>query len=181
MQRYIIPCFGICPIFAASKMAVLPHSIVVRQARAEDLEAVYGLIHELAVYEKEPGEPSNPFDVFFAQGTGSDPWYRVLVAEHQNEIIGMALYFRAYSTWKGAMYYMDDIVVKEAYRQHGIGSQLMNKLVDEAMAEGINLIKWQVLDWNEPAIRFYKKYNVQMDGGEWLNCRLFKEDFKQKI
>jgi ribosomal protein S18 acetylase RimI-like enzyme len=79
------------------------------------------------------------------------------------------------------MSYMDDIVVKEAYRQHGIGSQLMNKLVDEAMAEGINLIKWQVLDWNEPAIRFYKKYNVQMDGGEWLNCRLFKEDFKQKI
>lgn len=160
-------------------MAATTPDISIRFASPEELQAVYGLVHELAVYEREPNEPSISLETFVRQGTQAEPWYKTLVAVAGAEVVGMLLYFRAFSTWKGAMYYMDDIVVEESWRRHGIGAKLMERLLQEALDNEVNLIKWQVLDWNEPAIQFYKKYNIQMDGGEWLNCRLFREDFKR--
>ena len=159
-------------------MAIHPSPVTVRKGNADDLEAVYGLIKELAVFEKEPDEPSNPFEVFYRQGTGEIPWYHVLVAETSGEVIGMALYYNAYSTWKGAMYYLDDLVVKEQYRRSGIGSMLLKKFLEEAEKNEVNMVKWQVLDWNEAAIKFYQKYNTEIGTGEWLNCRILKENFK---
>jgi len=162
-------------------MTVLPEKIIIRKGGPDDLEAVYALIKELAEFEKEPEEPSNPFDVFYEQGTGKYPWYMTLVAEYNGQVIAMALYYNAYSTWKGAMFYLDDIVVNEKFRRYGVGSLLLNQLLQEAKTANVNMVKWQVLDWNQPAIRFYEKYKAEIGTGEWLNCRIQKDGFNINI
>ena len=103
--------------------------------------------------------------------------YQAFVADAGNEIIGMALIYPIYSTWKGLSYYLEDIIVKESYRRQGIGTQLFEQVLKYAAEKNAGRLGWQVLDWNEPAITFYKKYNASLDP-EWLTGKLSKEQIE---
>src|SRR5688572_18206140 len=149
-------------------------NITIRKAEASDLVQVYELIKELAVFENAPGEPSNSLKKFIAEATCKEPRFHVILAETGNEIIGIALYYYGYSSWKGSMIYLDDLVIREKYRKLGIGTKLMNELIAIAKEEKINQVRWHVLDWNENAISFYKKYPVTFDPA-WITVKIEKE------
>jgi ribosomal protein S18 acetylase RimI-like enzyme len=151
--------------------------IVIRKAKEEDCEALLELIKELAIFEKAPQEVTVTLAHFKASGFSEKPVWWALVAcvidpETQAEkIIGMALYYIRYSTWKGQRMYLEDIIVTEAWRSKGIGRMLMSQLIFEAKLKNLPAIMWQVLDWNTEAIKFYKRYNATFDQ-EWLNVTL---------
>ncbi|MBC8475074.1 MAG: GNAT family N-acetyltransferase, partial [Bacteroidetes bacterium] len=100
-----------------------------------------------------------------------------LVAEVENIVVGFALYYTGYSTWKGRTLYLEDFLVSENHRGRGIGKLLFDAVVLEAKKRDVKRMDWQIIDWNEPAINFYKKYNATLDG-EWINGRLFEEDIR---
>jgi ribosomal protein S18 acetylase RimI-like enzyme len=108
---------------------------------------------------------------FLDAGFNEQPTWGAFVAEHENKIVGMALYYIRYSTWKGRRLYLEDLIVKEAYRGKGIGKILLNRTIEHAKAKKYSGMMWQVLDWNEPAIRFYEKYQADFDAG-WINVNL---------
>jgi GNAT superfamily N-acetyltransferase len=147
---------------------------IVRFAKEEDIPFVHALIKELAEYEKAPQEVTNTVDDMLRDGFGPNPVFRCLVAETDGKVIGMAIYFVKYSTWKGKGIYLDDIVVTESMRRMGIGKLLFDAIVKDAKLIGAKQLHWQVLDWNTPAIEFYKKYNADLDG-EWINCKLTEQ------
>jgi L-amino acid N-acyltransferase YncA len=146
--------------------------ITIRRAKEEDCPRLLELIEELAVYERAPDDVTVTIQHFRESGFGKNPVWWTFVAESNGVIQGFALYYIRYSTWKGQAMYLEDIIVTNAMRGKGIGKLLFDRLIDEAREKGWNRIIWQVLDWNEPAINFYKKYNAQFDG-EWLNCQLW--------
>ena len=129
------------------------------------------LIQELATYEKAPDEVTVKLDHFEESGFGANPVWWAFVAEANGIVVGMALYYVRYSTWKGQRMYLEDILVTEDMRGQKIGSLLFDALIEEAKEKGFNGMNWQVLDWNEPAINFYKKYNANFDP-EWVNCSI---------
>lgn len=149
--------------------------ITVRKAEPKDFEVIYSLIHELAVFEQAPDEPSNPLKRFIEEGTCKNPRFHIIVAEQNNDIAGMALYYFGYSSWKGSMLYLDDLIVRENYRRQGIGKLLMDELIKIAKEEKINQLRWHVLDWNESAINFYKNYPVSFDK-TWITVKIEKYD-----
>ncbi len=146
-------------------------SINIRRAAKEDCARLLELVNELALYEKAPQEVTVTLDHFIESGFGNNPVWQGFVAEEGNVINGFALYYVRYSTWKGQRMYLEDILVTEQCRGMGIGKLLFDRLIEEAKEKKFNGIVWQVLDWNEPAINFYKKYNAKFDG-EWLNCSI---------
>lgn len=150
------------------------HLFHIRFATKQDLPAVYQLIKELALFENAPQEPSNSLKDFVADGSGEEPRYRVIIAEKEKEILGIALYYLGYSTWKGNMMYLDDLVVKEDYRRSGIGQLLFKALIAAAKEHGVNQLRWHVLNWNESALDFYKKFEASIDN-EWITCKIEKE------
>lgn len=131
------------------------------------------LIRELALYEKAPQEVTVSFDHFVESGFGSNPvWWAYVAEQEDRTIVGFALYYIRYSTWKGQRMYLEDIIVTQSMRGKGIGKQLFDTLLDVCKEKQFKGMVWQVLDWNEPAINFYKKYpNVQFDQ-EWINCSI---------
>jgi ribosomal protein S18 acetylase RimI-like enzyme len=140
--------------------------IKIREATEDDFPAILSLIKELAEYERAPGKVTNSVE----QMKEEKELFRCFVAETgEGEIVGMALYFMAYFTWVGKSLYLEDIYVKEPYRQHRIGSALLRMVFEVARAERCRRVRWQVLDWNEPAIAFYRKCGAELDG-EWINC-----------
>jgi GNAT superfamily N-acetyltransferase len=144
----------------------------IRRAVREDCPAMLELIRELALYEKAPQEVTVEPQHFEESGFGPNPVWWALVAEDEaGLVVGFALYYIRYSTWKGQVMYLEDILVTEKMRGKGIGSMLVDRLIVEARERGIRRIVWQVLEWNEPAINFYKKYNAQFDP-EWVNVIL---------
>jgi GNAT superfamily N-acetyltransferase len=145
--------------------------ILIRKAVRKDCVRMMELIQELATYEKAPDEVTVALSHFEESGFGANPVWWAFVAEAQGVVIGMALYYVRYSTWKGQRMYLEDILVTEDMRGQKIGSQLMDALIVEAKEKGFNGMHWQVLDWNEPAINFYKKYNANFDP-EWVNCSI---------
>jgi ribosomal protein S18 acetylase RimI-like enzyme len=126
------------------------------------------LVHELAVYERAPQEVTVSHEHFEESGFGSNPVWWAFVAEEDGVIQGFALYYIRYSTWKGQKMYLEDIIVTEEARGKGLGSRLMDALIAEAKDRQFQGITWQVLEWNEPALNFYRKYNVRFDP-EWVN------------
>jgi len=156
----------------------------IRRATPEDCPAMLKLIRELAIYEKAPDEVTVDPKHFEDSGFGLNPVWWAFVAEVQtydsqpttlnskpstlNSLVAFALYYIRYSTWKGQVMYLEDLLVTESMRGNGIGKMLLDRLIDEAEAKGFKKVVWQVLDWNEPAINFYKKYNASFDGA-WMN------------
>jgi len=146
--------------------------IKIRRAVKEDCRPMMNLIHELAVYEKAPDEVTVKFDHFVESGFGKNPVWHAFVAEVNQVVVGFALYYIRYSTWKGQRMYLEDILVNEPFRGKGIGKLLFDQLIKEAKEKKLNGIVWQVLEWNEPAINFYKKYEGVSFDNEWVNCSL---------
>ncbi|MGL6067948.1 MAG: GNAT family N-acetyltransferase [Sediminibacterium sp.] len=129
------------------------------------------LVHELAVYEKAPDEVTVTLEHFEESGFGPNPVWWAFVAEIEGKVEAFALYYIRYSTWKGQRMYLEDILVTEKLRGRHIGKQLFDRLIEEAKERKLKGIVWQVLEWNEPAINFYKKYDATFDP-EWVNCGL---------
>lgn len=142
---------------------------LIRWAVREDCRRILELVKELAVYERAPDEVTVTLEHFEESGFGEKPVWWAFVAEVDGQVEGFALYYIRFSTWKGQRMYLEDFLVTEKLRGHGIGKQLFDQLVVEAKEKKFNGIVWQVLEWNEPAINFYKKYNAAFDA-EWVNC-----------
>jgi len=145
--------------------------IIIRKGGKEDLPAVLGLIRELALFEKAPEQVTNTVKDMENDCFGKNPAFDFYVAELNNEVVGMAVYFIKYSTWKGKGLYLDDLYVTEKHRGKGIGKKLFDQIIAEAKNQNAKQLHWQVLDWNTPAIEFYKKYNASIDA-EWLDCKI---------
>ena len=144
--------------------------ITIRKIERKDCHRLMELIHELAVYEKAPHEMTVTLNHFTESGFGKSPVWWGFVAEVDNIVQGFALYYIRYSTWKGQRMYLEDFLVTNEMRGKGLGKLLFDSLLQEARDKNLNGIAWQVLDWNKPAINFYKKYaDVQFENG-WLNC-----------
>jgi len=150
--------------------------VIIRRAEKKDCARLLALVHELAVYEKAPDEVTVSLQHFEESGFGKQPVWWAFVAASPNPsegggdiIYGFALYYIRYSTWKGQRMYLEDLLVTEKMRCKGIGTLLFDRLLEEAKEKNFQGIVWQVLEWNEPAIKFYKKYKTQFDG-EWVNC-----------
>ena len=145
--------------------------ILIRRAKKSDCVRLLELIQELAVYEKAPDEVTVTLAHFEESGFGTNPVWWAFVAEVNGVVVGLALYYIRYSTWKGQRMYLEDILVTEEMRGKKIGSMLFDQLIQEAKEKKLKGMNWQVLDWNEPAINFYKKYNASFDP-EWVNCSI---------
>lgn len=146
----------------------------IRKGTKADLPQTLELIRELALYEKAPEQVDNSVERMEIDGFGTKPVFDFFVAEEGQDIKGIAIYYFRYSTWKGKSIYLEDLVVRESERGSGIGKKLLDAVVMEARATDSRQVTWQVLDWNEPAINFYKKLGAELDG-EWINCRLNHE------
>lgn len=146
-------------------------NVIIREGKPNDIPQVLALVKELAAYERAPQEVTNTAEDMLRDGFGPNPAFGFFVAEIEGVVIGIALHYIRYSTWKGRMLYLEDIVVKENLRGNGIGKLLFEKCLQLASREKYAGMVWQVLDWNEPALNFYKKYAAHMDG-EWVNGKL---------
>jgi len=145
--------------------------IVIRKMTEEDIHGIHSLVRELAEYERGlPRVTTHPesYREDFAKGA-----FDAFVAEVGGEIVGMALYCGMFSTWRGRMLYLEDFIVRESMRGSGIGKLLFEAFLEEAKLQDVALVKWQVLDWNEPGINFYKKYPGVVFDGEWVDCKIF--------
>ena len=143
----------------------------IRAGVKEDLPFVFELVKELAAFERAPHEVINTVRQMEIDGFGKNPIYGFFVAELENRIIGLSLFYWRYSTWKGKRLFLEDIIVTEKERGRGAGKLLFDRTMQHALDEQCSGMMWQVLDWNKPAITFYKKYGSRLDG-EWINCSL---------
>ena len=151
--------------------------IRIRKGRKEALGAVLRLVNELADFEKAPDAVTNTIADMEIDGFGSSPVFEFYVAEVNAEIAGIALYYVKYSTWKGKGLYLDDLIVTEKLRGKGIGRKLLNAFMVEAKKAGAKQVHWQVLDWNTPAIEFYKKVGASIEP-EWYDCKMSEEQIQ---
>ncbi|MCF8464933.1 MAG: GNAT family N-acetyltransferase [Flavobacteriales bacterium] len=157
-------------------------TFLIRKGAQEDVPALLDLIKELALYEMAPQEVTISLDELLEDGFGQNPIYGLFVAEQKGEIVGIALYYEKYSTWQGRCIFLEDIIVTESKRGMGIGHALFQAVIGVAKAQNAARMEWQVLDWNQPAINFYKKYNAGLDS-EWINGKLTRkqiQEFNQK-
>ncbi len=145
--------------------------VTIRWANKNDIPAMMSLIKELALFEKAPNEVINTEERMLHEGFGENPLFKAFVAEHNHSVIGLSIFYYRYSTWKGKCLYLEDLIVTEARRGEGIGKQLFEKTKEFALKDGCTKMNWQVLDWNTPAIEFYKKYGSVFED-EWLNTSI---------
>lgn len=146
----------------------------VRRGAASDVPAVHDLIVELAIYERAEDQVTNTAAELLADGFGPNAIYELFVAEVAGELVGMALWYVKYSTWKGKCGFLEDLVVKASHRGKGIGRALFEAVAAECALRDFGRMEWQVLDWNEPAIGFYRTLGAALDP-EWLNGKLTRE------
>ncbi len=154
------------------KENAIDQKIAVREATKDDIPLMMDLIRELARYEKAPDEVTVTEDIFMEAGFGPNPVCWSFIAEADGNIVGFALYHIRYSTWKGPMMYLEDIIITAEWRGLGIGKLLFDQLIIAAKAKGLKGMCWQVLDWNEVAIHFYKRYKGVKFDDSWTNCVL---------
>ena len=152
-------------------------NITIRKGTRVDIPHALRLIKELAAYEKALDQVLVDEAQMEQDGFGKTPIFEFMVAELEQEIIGLAIYYYRYSTWKGRSLYLEDLVVTEAQRGKGVGGELFLATVKVALERDAQLLTWQVLDWNEPAIKFYKKLDADFDP-EWINCKLTRKQME---
>ncbi|WP_333808973.1 GNAT family N-acetyltransferase [Flavobacterium sp.] len=140
--------------------------MIIRKATKNDMPSVLELIQELATFEKEPDAVVVTVEDLVRDGFSENPLFQCFVAEVNNEIIGMALYYYRYSTWKGKTIHLEDLIVKESKRGTGAGFALYKEIIKQGKAENVRRIEWNVLDWNTPAIDFYEKSGAKVLG-DW--------------
>ena len=146
-------------------------SIIIRDGVREDVPTMFELIKELALYEKAPEQVTNTIEQMYLDGFGENPIFGSIVSEVDGQIVGMALYYYRYSTWKGKRLYLEDLIVSEIKRGQGLGEKLLEATIEKARQSNCTGLMWQVLDWNEPAINFYKKFGARFES-EWLNVHI---------
>jgi GNAT superfamily N-acetyltransferase len=146
-------------------------NLLVRKGEKQDIPQVLNLVKELAVYERAPYEVAVSIEEMERDGFCDNPAYKFFVAEIENKIVGISLYYIKYSTWKGKCIFLEDIIVTQQFRKLGIGKKLFDEVVKVAKDMKVRRLEWQVLEWNEPAIEFYKKVKSHFDS-EWINCKL---------
>lgn len=141
----------------------------IRLAQPKDCKAIFDLVFELAVFEKGADKVVNSPEQLLADGFGERPLFICLVAEQDDKVIGISLCYIRYSTWIGKCLYLEDLLVTEHERKKGFGKMLLDATIEYGRSNGFKRINWQVLDWNEPAIEFYKRSGAEIDS-EWLNA-----------
>ncbi len=155
-------------------------NITIRKATISDMPSVFNLVKELADYERSGAEVATSAEQY--QKDFEANYFDAIVAEDSdnvNKIVGMALYYFPYSTWKGRYIWLEDFVVEESYRGKGVGKLLFDEMI-AITKQHKTLLKWQVLDWNEQAIKFYKKYNSSFEH-QWITCRLSKDEIQSVL
>jgi len=155
-------------------------NITIRKGTKNDIPQALNLVRELAAYEKAPLEVAVTVEEMERDGFGENPVFGFFVAEVNSTIVGISLYYTKYSTWKGKCIFLEDIIVTEAYRKYGIGKKLFDEVVKIAKEMKARRMEWQVLEWNEPAIKFYEKLNSNFDK-EWVNCKLTEEQIQNYL
>jgi GNAT superfamily N-acetyltransferase len=153
-------------------------SVIIRKGLPEDIANALHLVKELAAFELAPNEVEVTIEEMIHWGFGADKLFDFFVAEKNNTIIGIALYYYKYSTWKGKCLFLEDIIVTENERGQGIGKLLFNEVIKVAKEKKVRRMEWQVLDWNKAAIDFYKTYDSTLDS-EWINCKLTNHDLEK--
>ncbi|KAF2509871.1 GNAT family N-acetyltransferase [Flavobacterium foetidum] len=134
----------------------------IRKGNPEDMKSVLGLIQELAIFEKEPEAVVITEEDLIRDGFGEKPLFHVFVAEVEEEIVGIALYYYRYSTWKGKTIHLEDLIVKEKMRGTGLGSALYAEIMKQGKRDGVRRVEWNVLAWNTPAVNFYKNSGAKI-------------------
>jgi len=134
----------------------------IRKGNPEDMKSVLELIQELAIFEKEPDAVLITVDDLVRDGFGEKPLFHVFVAEVENEIVGIALYYYRYSTWKGKTIHLEDLIVKEKMRGTGLGSALYSEIMKQGKKDNVRRVEWNVLDWNTPAVKFYENSGAKI-------------------
>jgi GNAT superfamily N-acetyltransferase len=152
----------------------------IRKGTKKDLPRALELIKELAEFERAPHEVINTLELMEHDGFGPNPIFGFFVAETGQGIVGISLYYWRYSTWKGKRLYLEDIIVTEKERGQGTGKLLFDRTMQHALDENCSGMMWQVLDWNEPALNFYRKYGSKI-GNDWLNCTLEADQIRALI
>lgn len=145
--------------------------MTIRPAVSQDAAAMHQLITELAVYEREPDAVKLTVDQLRNDGWGTEPAFRCLIAESKGVVVAMALYHFAYSTWNGKALYLEDLIVTQTMRGSGVGKALMQALAQKSLENNCVQLRWQVLDWNTPALNFYRALGADLDA-TWENGRL---------
>ena len=135
---------------------------MIRKGQKQDMPAVLELIKELAIFEKEPNAVEVTLQDLENDGFQTEPLFHTFVAEIDNQIIGMALYYYRYSTWKGKTIHLEDLIVKKEFRGTGAGFALYSEIIKQGKIDQVKRIEWNVLDWNEPAIQFYQKSGAKI-------------------
>jgi len=149
----------------------------IRKAEKKDSSAILALIQELALFEKEPESVLLQVTDIEKHGFGSMPLFQCLVAEVQEAIVGMALYYPRYSTWKGPTFHLEDLIVSEQFKGKGYGIQLYTAFIHQAYEAGVERIEWNVLDWNTPAVRFYEKSGATVLS-DWRTVQMHRPAMK---
>lgn len=139
---------------------------IIRNATQDDYPIILDLIKELALFERAPEKVTNTVEQMIEE---NDYFETIVACKDDGEIVGIALYFYAYYTWVGKSLYLDDLIVRKKYRGNKIGTKLLEEVLKIARENNCKRVRWQVLDWNKPAIEFYKEYGATLDG-EWINC-----------
>ena len=147
------------------------NELVIREGKKEDLTQVLELVKELALFEKGLDQVTNTVAMIEVDGFGTNPVYGMFVAEKGKKIVGISIYYYRYSTWKGKRLYLEDIIVTESERGSGIGKKLFERTMKKTLEDNCTGMTWQVLDWNTPAVDFYKRFGASFDPA-WVNCNL---------
>ena len=153
---------------------------IIRDAYKDDMASVLGLIKELAEFEKEPHAVEVTVAELERDGFGSRPAFKCFVAEAKNEVVGTAIVFNRFSTWKGKILHLEDLVVSQKMRGYGIGTALLDRVVQHGFELGVKRINWEVLDWNEGAIKLYESKGAKILR-DWDVVHLTEEGIKNYI
>ncbi len=153
---------------------------LIRKAEKKDSLAILNLIKELALFEKEPESVKLKLSDIENDGFGTKPLFECIVAEINKRIIGMAIYYPRYSTWNGPTIHLEDLIVSEQYKGKGIGTQLYSNFIKMAFNSGVKRVEWNVLDWNSPAINFYKKSGAKVLD-DWRSVQMHRSEMKKYL